>query len=163
MSSSWREGAGGVTLREYARANLIVPYETFKAQSGGPAQEVRKWRWNAITNYSFTDGFMKGFSVGGGIRWQDKVAIGFPVKLVNGIAQFDVKSPYFGPTETTVDLWMGYEHKLGKKVGWRVQLNVKNANIGDKLIPVYAQPDGTIGGARLAESRLFYLTNTFTF
>ena len=158
-----REGAGGATLRDYARANIIVPYETFKNQSGGPAQEVRKWRWNAITNYTFSTGLLKGFSVGGGIRWQDKVAIGFPVHLVNGIAQFDVKSPYYGPTETNIDVWLGYEHRLSKRIGWRAQLNVKNLNIGDKLIPVYAQPDGTIGGARLAESRLFYLTNTFTF
>ncbi|HYP18346.1 MAG TPA: TonB-dependent receptor plug domain-containing protein [Opitutus sp.] len=158
-----REGQGGVTLREYARANIIIPYETFKNQSGGPAQEVRKWRWNAITNYTFSDGALKGFSLGGGVRWQDKVAIGFPVHVVNNIAQFNVKAPYFGPSETTVDLWLGYERRLSRRVGWQIQLNVKNANIGDKLIPVYAQPDGTIGGARLAESRLFYLTNTFTF
>lgn len=158
-----RETAGGVTLRDYATANIIVPYETFKNQSGGPAQEVRKWRWNAITNYTFSEGRLKGFNIGGGVRWQDKVAIGYPVHTVNGIAQFDVTKPYYGPTETTVDLWLGYEHRLTKHVNWRVQLNVKNANIGDKLIPVYAQPDGTIGGARLAESRLFYLTNTFSF
>jgi hypothetical protein len=158
-----RETAGGVTLREYARTNIIIPYETFKNQSGGPAQEVRKWRMNMITNYQFTSGPLKGVNVGGGVRWQDKIAIGYPVHLVNGIAQFNVKAPYYGPAETTVDLWAGYERRLSARIGWRVQLNVKNANIGDKLIPVYAQPDGTIGGARLAESRLFYVTNTFSF
>jgi len=158
-----RDVAGSATLRDYATANIIVPYETFKNQSGGPAQEVRKWRWNAVTNYTFTQGTLKGFSAGGAVRWQDKVAIGFPVHTVNGISQFNVKAPYFGPSEVTYDAWVGYTRKLTEKINWQIQLNVKNLNIGDKLIPVYAQPDGTIGGARLAESRLFYLTNTFHF
>ena len=156
-------GAGSQNLRDYATQNIMIPYQTAKNQNGGPAQEVRKWRWNAITSYDFKTGVLKGASVGGGVRWQDKVAIGFPVITVNGVAQYDVKHPYYGPTETNIDLWAGYERRLTKAIMWRIQLNVRNVNIGDKLIPIYAQPDGTIGGARIAEHRSFQLTNTFTF
>lgn len=156
-------GPSTQNLRDYATANLLIPYQTAQNQDGGPAQEVRKWRWNFISTYDFKKGALKGVSVGGAVRWQDKVAIGFPVTTINNVAQFDVSHPYYGPTETNVDLWVGYERKVTKKIQWRVQLNVRNVNVGDKLIPIYAQPDGTIGAARIADSRRFQLTNTFTF
>lgn len=156
-------GPATQNLRDYATANLLIPYQTAKNQNGGPAQEVRRWRWNFISTYEFKTGSLKGFSVGGAIRWQDKIAIGFPVTTINGVAQFDVNHPYYGSTETNVDLWVGYQRKLTRRIGWQVQLNVRNVNVGDKLIPIYAQPDGTIGAARIAESRRFQLTNTFSF
>jgi hypothetical protein len=48
------------------------------AANGSPVQELRRWRFNVVTNYDFRGERLKGFSIGGAARWQDRVAIGFP-------------------------------------------------------------------------------------
>ena len=132
---------------------------------GSPSPELRKWRFNTVTNYSFTEGRLKGWRVGGALRWQDKSAIGYPVRILpDGSGVFDVTKPYFGPTETNIDGWIGYSRKIyGDKVKWSAQLNVRNIGVGNKLIPVNAQPDGTYNTMRIAEPQTWLLTNTFEF
>jgi len=44
-----------------------------------------------------------------------------------------------------------------------VQLNVRNVIGTDKLIPINAQPDGTVAAYRLPPERRWYLTNTISF
>lgn len=133
---------------------------------GGPAPEQRRWRFNAITNYTFKGGRLDNVRIGGAYRWQDKAAIGFPIILgpdgVSGI--IDVMNPYLGEAEVNVDLWVGYRRKiLNDKVQWNVQLNVKNVGRGNKLIPVSAQPDGSMAAARISSPQFWTITNTFEF
>jgi outer membrane receptor protein involved in Fe transport len=133
---------------------------------GGPAPEQRRWRFNGVTNYTFKGGKLNNVRVGGAYRWQDKAAIGFPIILApdgrTGI--IDVKNPYLGEAESNVDLWVGYRRKVfGDRVYWNVQLNVKNVGRGNQLIPVSAQPDGSIASARISAPQLWTLTNTFEF
>ena len=71
--------------------------------------------------------------------------------------------PLSGPAETNVDLWPGYGRKLGQRISWRVQLNVRNVGVGNELIPITTQPDRTIAGHRIAEPMVWTLTNTFKF
>jgi hypothetical protein len=73
-----------------------------------------------------------------------------------------VAHPYYGAAETNYDAWVGYRKKF-KHVDWRVQLNVYNIGVGKELIPVGAQPDGSIAAWRIAPEQRFKLTNTFTF
>jgi hypothetical protein len=47
-------------------------YVQMKLQEGAAAPEIREWRYNFITNYSFSEGRLKGFGVGGSYRWQDE-------------------------------------------------------------------------------------------
>lgn len=133
---------------------------------GGPAPEQRRWRFNAVTNYTFKGGKLDNVRIGGAYRWQDKAAIGFPVILgpdgVTGI--IDVKNPYLGDAESNVDLWVGYRRKVfGDRISWNVQLNVKNVGRGNQLIPVSTQPDGTLASARISSPQTWTLTNTFEF
>ncbi len=133
------------------------------AEEGLPTNELRKWRWNLVTNYTFTAGRFKGFNVGAGVRWQDKAAIGTPIisDAVFGPAP-DVRHPYFAPTETNYDGWVGYRHKF-PHFDWAIQVNLRNIGVGDELIPVSAQPDGSIAGWRIAPSQYWTLRSTFTF
>ncbi|MEI8198405.1 MAG: hypothetical protein WCI73_21140, partial [Phycisphaerae bacterium] len=106
---------------------VINIYENTALLDGGPNSELRKWRFNAVTNYDFArDGLLSGFSLGSGVRWQDKVAIGFP--YINGPAGTpigDVAHPFYGKTQTNVDAWIRYHSKIFKgKIGLTVQLNV---------------------------------------
>lgn len=133
------------------------------SEEGAPTPELRKWRWNAVTNYSFTEGRLKGFGLGGGVRWQDKVAIGYPVIVHPDFGNVsDVRHPHYGPTETNYDAWVSYGRKF-RHFNWRVQLNVQNIGIGNELIPVNAQPDGSIAGWRVRPAQTWTLRNTLSF
>lgn len=140
-------------------------YTLLKLQQGTAASELRKWRYNFVSNYSFRDGVLKGFGVGGAYRWQDKVIIGYPVQAgVGGVASFDLSKPYYGPAEDGLDLWTNYERKISKKLGWKIQLNVRNAFAKDKLIPISVEPDGkTWASVRIAPAQEWFVTNTFSF
>ncbi|MFO1449029.1 MAG: hypothetical protein U1F61_12820 [Opitutaceae bacterium] len=78
---------------------------------------------------------------------------------------FDIAHPYYAPTETDIDLFVGYRRKVwNNRVEWKAQLNVRNVvNLGEDLIGVTAQPDGSTATTRLAPERRWYLTNTFSF
>ena len=146
-------------------ANWRGQYTLLKLQEGSAASELRKWRYNVVTNYSFTHGKLKGAGVGGGYRWQDKVVIGYPVIPGTGtLANFDLTKPYYGPTEGAIDLWASYERKLTKKINWKIQANVSNAGKHNRLIPISVEPDGmTWAAARVAPVQEWFVTNTFSF
>ena len=133
------------------------------AEEGMPTNELRKWRWNLTTNYTFNEGIFDGFNVGLGVRWQDKASIGSPIIMhpVFGPAP-DVENPYYAPEETNYDAWLGYRRKF-EKFTWSIQLNVRNIGVGDELIPVSAQPDGSIAGWRIAPAQSWTIRNTFSF
>ncbi|HEY1794389.1 MAG TPA: TonB-dependent receptor plug domain-containing protein [Opitutaceae bacterium] len=142
-------------------------YTLLKLEQGTDAPELRQWRYNLITNYTFNRGFLKGTGIGGGYRWQDKVIIGYPVipNATNpALASFNLSEPYYGPALGYVDLWASYEHKITKKVDWRIQLNVYNVGKKDGLIPISVEPDGhTWAAARIAPVQEWQLANSFTF
>jgi hypothetical protein len=140
-------------------------YTLLKLQENTAASELRKWRYNVVTNYSFREGFLKNVSVGGSYRWQDKVVIGYPVVAgTGGLASFDLTKPYFGPSEGGLDLWVGYERKLTEKINWKIQANVRNVGKSNKLIPISVEPDGrTWASARIAPQQEWFVTNTFSF
>ncbi|HVT73740.1 MAG TPA: TonB-dependent receptor plug domain-containing protein [Lacunisphaera sp.] len=142
-------------------------YTLLKLQEGTATPELRKWRYNFVSNYSFDHGLLKGVGVGAGYRWQDKVIIGYPV-IPNPtnptLGSFDLTKPYYGPSEDALDLWVSYERKLTQKLNWRIQLNVYNVGQNDKLIPISVEPDGhTWAAARIAPVQEWQLTNTFSF
>ncbi|HZZ20094.1 MAG TPA: TonB-dependent receptor plug domain-containing protein [Opitutaceae bacterium] len=142
-------------------------YTLLKLEQGTSAPELRQWSYNMITNYSFDHGALKGLGIGGGYRWQDKVVIGYPV-IANptnaNLASFDLSKPYYGPSEDAIDLWASYEHKVSKKVNWKIQINVYNVGKKDGLIPISVEPDGhTWAAARIAPVQEWQLTNSFMF
>jgi hypothetical protein len=75
----------------------------------------------------------------------------------------DVSKPWNGPTDHHVDLWVGYSHKLSSKIGWNIQLNLRNVGESNKLVPVTLEPDGSVGFSRIEWGMGASLTNTFTF
>lgn len=144
--------------------NWVGPYTLMKLQEGSATSELRRWRYNLVTNYSFHNGAFKGVGIGGSYRWQDKVIIGYPVIPQGSSFTFDLSKPYYGPSEDALDLWVSYERKLNEKLNWKIQLNVRNAFDKNRLIPISVQPDGrTWASVRIAPGQEIYLTNTFSF
>ena len=128
--------------------------------------ELREWRFNAISNYDFTEGFLRGVNVGAGFRWQDSIVIGYkpiPGATASDVS-FDIANPYRGPTESNIDLWIGYgRRQVWKGIDWRIQLNVRNVGQQDGLIPITTQPDGTPAGFRIAPVQTWTVSNIFKF
>lgn len=136
------------------------------AANGQVSREQREWRTNFFTNYTFTeDSLFKGFNIGGAIRYQSGVAIGYP-RVANEFGELlpDLSSPFYGPSATNGDVWMGYSKKIrNEKVDWKVQLNVRNAIGSDDPIPIGAQPTGEVYWVRNPNPMDIFLTNTFSF
>ena len=159
---------GDNTFWSQYNQETLVAIRAANALSGTPSPEIRKWRVNLVTRYNFREGLLKGFNIGGALRTQAKSVIGFPL-VTNADNQrvSDLTSPYFGPSEVYVDLSMGYTRKLkllrGKPVTWTVNLNMRNLNAKDQIIPIAANTDGSIGVFRVPLERTFALTNTFSF
>jgi len=78
-------------------------------------------------------------------------------------ANFDIANPYMGPSETDFDLWVGYSRKIWKGITWNVQLNVRNVGVGNELIPITTEPDGSPATYRIRPPQTWELTNTFDF
>lgn len=157
---------GRETLAARTATNIANPFNNEALQDGGPAQELRKWRANVVTHYTFSpDSAFKGFGIGGGARWQDKVAIGFPVTTApSGQRVSDVKHPYYGPAELNVDAWLRYERPIFRgKVNLSMQFNVYNVLNENDLIPVATQPDGSIAAYRIPSSRRYELSTRLSF
>lgn len=129
---------------------------TSAAQSGVATAEIRKWRANVVTRYEFQRGMIRGLSIGGALRWQDKVGIGYPSISATPNSQFipDISNPLYGPTDTQIDLSLGYRNKFkvrGSTIAWNIGVNVSNLNAKEQLIPIAANP--TAPGRRSAFRR----------
>lgn len=157
--------------------NVLNVFNTALSADGALAQELRKWRANLVANYEFQQEKLKGFGVGSGVRWLSKAAIGYPVATFesdlspsDGISELsdirisDVRNPIFGPAETRYDGWVSYQTQIfSGRVGLRVQLNVRNIGVHNKLVPVAANPNGTIPLWSIAEGEKYTLSARFSF
>jgi hypothetical protein len=161
----WEDGkAANETLRGKFLNEVYGNYELNRELEGSNVPELRPWRFNLITNYTFREGPLDGVNVGGAWRWQDKVSLGFPSTADgDGNYHFDVDHPYKGESESDFDLWVGYERQLTNVIRWRIQLNMSNVGGDNELIPVSVQTDGTPAVYRIKEGMSWSLTNTFSF
>src|SRR5690606_3020261 len=156
---NWFDGEGlvGAPGSEWRLAQLV---------ENTTVPELREWRFNLITNYDFTAGLLKGVNIGGGLRYQSDVILGYPPMgdpEDPTSVEYDLDNPYRGPSETSVDFWVGYRRKLTDRIDWRIQLNVRDAFKGRDLITITYQPDGTPAAYRIAPTQTWFVTNTFEF
>ena len=169
----WQPGdslAGVFTFGEWLDTNVMVPFATVLATEGSASAEQRKWRANLITNYTFGRGSifgerLKGWSIGGAVRWQDKLGIGYPTtRNADGSVTLDLDNPFYAPAETNVDAFVTYEREVWhKRIKWKVQLNARNIIADDSVIPIGVQPWGEASTVRLPPEKRWYLSNTFAF
>lgn len=151
--------------RDYYLTQLLAPYELAIANQGKPRTQVREWRWNALTNYTFTEGRLKGIGVGGAVRWQDRASIGFlgAAPEPDGVVRsLDPNKPVWDRARLAVDLSTSYGFRLfGDRVRARVQLNVRDALEDGRLQKVAVNPDGSTFAYRIVDPRQFILSASF--
>ncbi|MDA0350462.1 MAG: TonB-dependent receptor plug domain-containing protein [Verrucomicrobia bacterium] len=134
------------------------------ANDGQKANELREWRINMVTNYTFSNAKLKGFGLGGAIRYQSKAAIGNELRTDPELGVIpDISRPYFGPSDTKVDTWFSYRTKFINDIDWILQLNIRNVLNEKDLIPTWYNPDGTGFTYASAKEQDWFLTSTFKF
>ncbi len=140
----WRE-AGGLgwdrvtvsssdnrTIHQYYDQTILSEITSLQVATGIQRFRQREWRSNLFTNYRFEGGWRRGLSLGGGVRWWGPGNTGNGGMTVPGIAApvTDARILYRNAvSQTFVDVVAAYRHpiKVGDvKLGWRVQLNVRN-------------------------------------
>ena len=151
--------------RDYYLTQLLAPYELAIANQGKPRTQVREWRWNALTNYTFSEGRLKGLGLGGALRWQDRASIGFlgAAPEADGVVRsLDPNKPVWDRARLAVDLSASYGFRLFKdRVRTRVQLNVRDALENGRLQKVAVNPDGSTFAYRIVDPRQFILSASF--
>ena len=146
--------------------SAVNPMIAALAKEGQVSLEQRRWRVNFVSNYSFSEGFLEGFQVGGAIRWQDEIATGYPIEVSeDGRVTPIISSPFFGEDEMNGDIWLKYGRPIGKgNINWLVQLNVRNIyRSNNGFIPMLTNPDGRDVIFRNPNPKEIFLTNTFKF
>lgn len=126
-----------------------------KALDGKANEFDRAKRWNFNVSYRFSEGRLKGFTVGGAARWRDAPLVGYASIDVDGNDVLDLATPYYGGEDFKMDAFVRYNGKmkfLGDR-GYNVQLNVSNILGQDDVFPVikgingnntrYARNEGT--------------------
>lgn len=153
------------TMADFWTLENWIPYGVVQQLNGQPAPELVEWRANMLANYTFNDGALKGFGVGGALRWESSSTIGFPYYFDdNGTPVADIDNGFKRDSNERIDLWLRYRRPImNGKVDWSIQLNVTNAFNDDELIPVRANPDGTFANFRIQQGRTWRISNTFSF
>lgn len=172
-SSVFPETANSYANPEAYYAAVVMPQLALDRDlQGQSVQGQRKYRWSFLSSYNFTTGKLKGFTIGGSQRWEDKAVIGYlgkasGVNLYNGKPVMDisdVSKPVYDDGNTYTDLWISYRRRiLDDQVGMKIQLNVSNVFEGGRLRPVGVNYDGSPYAFRIIDPRQFVLTATFDF
>lgn len=138
--------------------NEIERLDDWIAQRLRPGTPVglRKYKANFFTNYTFREGALKGFAIGGGYRYTGK----------NLMAYLADDSELYGEDYGVADMMMRYRAKLGDKRTLTFQVNIRNLFNKDDFIPArYLEDDPTnpFNRAYLMEPRSFQFTTTLAF
>ncbi len=157
-------GGVGTVADQLARVDASA-YTSFVVADGRRPQGQIQRKGNVRTNYEFTREKLKGFAVGGGVRYFGRPVIGY---YATGTAATGVNRLVFaGPEQVFVDFSAGYRRRvgsvLGRKVQWTLQLNVNNLLDNDDLVPIRRASNGELVFYRFNAPRSWILTSRFMF
>jgi len=162
---------GTRTPRDYILSNILTQLRIDGATAGTARPQIREWRFNVATSYrlaGLTDHrVLKNLTVGGGVRWESKGAIGYYGIPIDGnieVAEsLDPTRPIWDKAHAYFDAFLTYRTKLfNGKVPVRFQLNVRNIQESKvRLQAVGAYPNGEAHTFRIVNPRTFVFTTTF--
>ncbi|WP_138223251.1 TonB-dependent receptor plug domain-containing protein [Nibricoccus aquaticus] len=167
-------GVNGFNPQDWYAKVVAGEVAAARQLEGASPYGQRKWRANILSNYLFTNGILKDFSVGGAVRWEDRAVIGY-YGVTNASGQYlrtDISRPIYDTNVgadrwkdlTHFDLWLSYRFKmLGDRVRTKVQLNVVDVLQSGDIMPVYAGYDGNPVGYRILDSRRITLSTKMEF
>jgi outer membrane receptor protein involved in Fe transport len=158
---------GAAQTGEQHYAQWVLPgVLAYQSSDGKPSQQIAKWHASVLTNYSFTEGKLKGWDVGGGLRYTDKAVIGNPAitNSAGTVIGLDVDNPYTAGSYIGVDAWVGYSMKvLHDKYALSFNLYGYDLQESGHFQPISANSDGAHNVYRVVQPRSFYFTTKLSF
>jgi hypothetical protein len=159
--------------------NAINSWNFIKQQEGHSVAQMSRDRLNATARYGSSRGWIKGSFVGGSWRYRSAAVIGYGSKVAKG-SELAYTQGFIGPNDTLVvsdlskpisgralnefDGFLGYSRRIMQnKIGWRVQLNIRNLFDDVDRRGQGTTSNGDIAVFTIPEKRTFILTNTFSF
>ncbi len=121
---------------------------------------------NLRTTYEFTEGWLKGLSVGGGARYYGRPVIGFVPGSADVSGNTVPFSYYRGSEQFFMDANIAYRRKFkafGRSVNWSLQLNVDNLFDNDAFVRLRVSETGALQNYRFNDPREWILTSRFSF
>ncbi|MBE7539226.1 MAG: hypothetical protein HS122_12540 [Opitutaceae bacterium] len=157
----------GQSLAQYYQSQVAGNALAFmQAVDGRTNPAIRAGRVNAIVNYRFTEGRLKGFNLGAALRYRGAPVIGYGLKTAStGTSVLDLDKTYKGPSESYVDVMAGYRGKMKAFGGfdYRVQLNIRNLLDKTNPIPIQALTTGVVSQVVTIDPRLITVTFSVEF
>jgi hypothetical protein len=162
---------GGSNAANFLQGNVVSGVQLGQATQGKSRPEIRKWHINLASSVRlgkyFENRYLKNVTVGGGIRYESKIGIGYYGIPVGGdiaaATAFDANRPVYDKANTYVDAFVSYNMRMfHDKVRARFQLNGRNLQDSNtRLAPVSAYADGSPNTFRIVDPRTFVLTASF--
>ncbi len=133
---------GGQTLSQRYIENTIggsIGWALIQSLDGKANEFDRSSRWNFNTSYRFTEGRLKGVTLGGALRWRDAPVIGYGITgdASDPASVISLSDLQIGAEDFTTDLVASYRGKadLFGERDYKVQLNIRNAFDKDENVP----------------------------
>jgi hypothetical protein len=160
-------GGSGTSATTVAGQIAIIDnaiFQQFVLQDGKEPLGQMRHKLNFRTGYDFSTEALKGFSVGGGVRYLGPNLIRFvaTTDASNNI----IRSTYRGSEQVFVDLNAGYTRKLQvfhHAVRWSIQLNVNNAFNNDSFVRLRENTTGQLVSYKFNTPLEWIVTNRFAF
>jgi outer membrane receptor protein involved in Fe transport len=160
-------GGSGTTATTVAQQVAIIDnaiFQQFVVQDGKePLGQIRN-KFNLRTGYDFSSDSLKGFSVGGGVRYLGRNLLQF---VVTTDASHNVtRTPGYGTDQVFVDVNVGYTKKLQvfhRSVRWSLQLNVNNVLNNDAFVRLRENTSGQLVSYKFNTPLEWIVTNRFAF
>ncbi len=164
---------GPTTVGNYFQNVVGIPIAVEEAAQGTNVPEETPYTFNYLTNYSFTDGMLKGLGVGGGLRWMAATVEGYygntaayALNATGQVAAPNVNLPVYYPAQLHADAWISYAFKLpwdDGRIRAKVQLNCTDLTSNGYIEPIQFNLDGTPDTWRIMPPRQWALTCSFSF
>lgn len=123
-----------------------------------------KDKMTARTTYDFTEGALKGYSVGGGVRYQSAPVVGY--FSTQDSAGKRVNQVYRGAEQIFVDFNVAYRRKIylgGQSILWSLQLNINNVFNNDAFQRLRVSQANEVLLYRFNPPMEWILTSKFSF
>jgi len=161
---------------EQQTATAERTYLDDRATEGATTNRNGKYAANGLVTHVFTEGRLKGWSLGGNFRWRSASIVGYQRTLDNSGAPtgvIRVNQPLPGDDYWDVGGMLAYERRLRQRFGLRVQLNAENLFnwTEPRMVGRDYDTEGVVGRTNalipirweLRRPRNFLLTTTLTF
>lgn len=164
-------GLGGLPWQQaqilpaFANGGFTVPGTIVVFEPGDKTCGYPEFSLNLTNLYSFSRGWMNGFSVGGAAVFQCREPgyYYFP----DGVTPTAPRALFWMPNSTTFELILGYTRRFAR-VTWSVQLNVDNVfnHYGQLFLPAensgWAAPSA-VGAALFNQPRMSQVSSSLSF